>query len=110
MKKKMICAMVVCAAIASFLFANKNNVSEVIASNVEALVDETGNEVYSRGCQRWLIEEWIEKYQDGSGYCMYTSSSGFLACDQSYERCYSKPSAKKGDRKRTCWHLAGGWN
>ena len=110
MKKKMICAMVVCAAIASFLFANKNNVSEVVASNVEALVDKTGNEEYSKGCKGYLIEEWIEKYQKGTNVCMYTSSNGQLGCDNNYTMCWSKPEAIKGDRKRTCWHTTFSWN
>ena len=102
--------MVVCAAIASFLFANKNNVSEVISSNIEALVGKTGNEIYSKGCKEYLVEEWIEKKEKNSRYCMYTSSNGFMACDENYVRCGEKLGAVIGDRTRTCWHLSGGWN
>ena len=97
--------MVVCAAIASFLFANKNNVSEVISSNVEALVERTGNEEYSRACGKWLAEEWIETQQGGANYVMYVSSSGVMDCDNSYTRCWKKTSAIKSSHSSTCWHI-----
>lgn len=99
---------------AVILFISKNNsLSNILESNVDALV-EVANAEYKIKCNGYTqiaVEEWIEDYSSNSSKRGYCSTNGHNYCGvEDHPSCSNSMSkCKRSNHTYKCYHPTNAW-
>lgn len=108
MKKKMISAAILTFAAVVFFVSKNNSLSNILESNVAALVEVSNAEykIKCNGSTELIVEEWVETHTYNSskkGYVSYSQNNycgveGHPSCSNNMDKC------KKSNHTQKCYH------